>query len=103
MRRLPCLDGQYVLFVHSINKRIRSIALLTHRITLGSEGAEGGGGEIVFGRFHTKREPHKIMCLRQQFRLFRGDVHNTAPKIASAKIAPQIAKIAAACPRVIGA
>jgi hypothetical protein len=29
--------------------------------------------------------------------------HTTAPHIANAKIAPQIAKIAAACPRVIGA
>jgi hypothetical protein len=44
-----------------------------YRITLGGEGAEGGGGEIVFGRFHAKREPHEIMRLRQQFRFFRGN------------------------------
>jgi hypothetical protein len=31
------------------------------------------------------------------------DFHITTPKIASARIAPHVAKIAAACPRVIGA
>jgi hypothetical protein len=39
--------------------------------------------------------------LRQVIRAFT-DFHITAPHIASARITPQIAKIAAACPRVIG-
>jgi hypothetical protein len=43
MRRLPRFNGQHVLLVHSLDKRIRSIALLTQRITLGGEEAEGGG------------------------------------------------------------
>jgi hypothetical protein len=35
------------------------------RITLGGEGAEGSGCEIVFWRFHAKRESREIMSLRQ--------------------------------------
>jgi hypothetical protein len=51
-------------------------------------------------RFHQRISI--VVQFRQQFRFFRGYCHITAPKTASARIALQIAKIAAACPRVIG-
>jgi hypothetical protein len=52
-------------------------------------------------RFFLPHRTHNIAMPRPVIRAFT-DFHVTAPNIASARIAPQIAKIAADCPRVIG-
>ena len=52
-----------------------------------------GGGEVVFWRFHAKREPHEIMRLRQPFRFFCGDAHVSTATASHAPAAHPVAKI----------